>query len=107
MQRYLGHFEEVVLLIVAVLGDEAYGVAIKDQLEKETGRSANIGALHAALDRLERKGMLSSSMGGATRVRGGRRKRYFTLTIAGQSALREARNMREAIWSKLPPNFAS
>ena len=106
MHNYLGHFEEMVLLTVALLGEDAYGVAIKDELEVQTGKSASIGALHSALDRLERKGMLTSTMGGATNERGGRRKRYFSVTSMGKATLRDARNMRESIWSQLPPNFA-
>ncbi len=106
MHNYLGQFEEMVLLIVAILGEEAYGVAIKDALELQTGKSASIGSLHSALDRMEQKGFLVSVMGGATQTRGGRRKRYFALTNLGKSALNEAREMREAVWSRLPPHFA-
>ena len=106
MRNYLGHFEEMVLLIVAILGDEAYGVAIKDELEKQTEKKASIGALHSALDRLERKGFLSSAMRGATELRGGRRKRYFSVTNLGKESLKEARKMRENMWDRLPPGFA-
>ncbi|MEM6630613.1 MAG: PadR family transcriptional regulator [Bacteroidota bacterium] len=106
MRNYLGHFEEMVLLVVAILGDEAYGVAIKDELEKQTEKKASIGALHSALDRLERKGFLSSNMRGATELRGGRRKRYFQVTNLGKESLREARKMREDLWDRLPPGYA-
>ncbi|MEZ4777605.1 MAG: PadR family transcriptional regulator [Bacteroidia bacterium] len=106
MHNYLGQFEELVLLTVAMLGEDAYGVAIKDQLEAHTGNSASIGALHAALDRMERKGFLVSTTGGTTAERGGRRKRYFSVTNLGKDALREARTMRESLWENLPPHFA-
>ncbi|MDX2247402.1 MAG: PadR family transcriptional regulator [Bacteroidia bacterium] len=106
MHNYLGQFEELVLLTVATLGEEAYGVAIKDLLESHTGNSASIGALHAALDRMERKGFLVSTTGGSTAARGGRRKRYFSVTNLGKEALREARNMRESLWKNLPPHLA-
>jgi len=106
MRNYLGQFEEMVLLAVAILGDEAYGIAIKDELVGQTGKNASIGALHSALDRLERKGYLSSEMRGATAERGGRRKRYFSITYQGKTALRESRDLREQMWDALPPNFA-
>lgn len=106
MRNYLGQFEEMVLLAVAILGDEAYGIAIKDEIVAQTGKNASIGALHSALDRMERKGFLSSHMGGATAERGGRRKRFFSVTNLGKEALMDARELRENMWSKLPPNFA-
>ena len=106
MRNYLGHFEEMVLLTVAILGDQAYGVAIKDELEQQTEKKASIGALHSALDRMERKGFLQSSMGGATESRGGRRKRYFQVTNLGKEALKASRSMRDNMWDRLPPGFA-
>lgn len=95
---YLGEFEEVVLLTVAVLYDEAYGVIITEELERQTGRSVSISAVHAALSRLEEKGFVNSRMGGATQERGGRRKRYFTVTVAGSRALREIHETRNQLW---------
>lgn len=105
MHNYLGHFEEMVLLVVALLGEEAYGLAIKDELESQTQKRASMGSLHSALDRMERKGFLVSKMGGTTKARGGRRKRYFSMTPLGKTTLQKARNMRENIWSQLPPHF--
>jgi DNA-binding PadR family transcriptional regulator len=99
---YLGEFEELVLLTVALLYDEAYGVALLEEISGRSGRSVSIGALHSALERLEEKGFLRSRMGEATAERGGRRKRYFTLTPAGEKALREVRDMRNSMWNAIP-----
>lgn len=103
-RSYLGEFEEVVLLTVAVLGEGAYGVAITDELDRQTGRSVSISAVHAALQRLEEKGMLSSRMGEATAERGGRRKRLFTVTALGSRTLQDIRAVREQLWSSILPN---
>lgn len=90
----IGAFEELVLLAVGSLGEEAYGVAVKELLTEKTGKSPSIGALHSALYRLEDKGCLLSFEGGATTERGGRRKKYYTLTAAGRSALIDANKLR-------------
>ena len=97
----LGEFEEVVLLTVAVLTPEAYSVAIAEELEQETGKTVSTGAVHAALQRLENKGMVSSRMGEATAERGGRRKRIFTLTVAGSRMLHEVRGVRNRLWDRI------
>jgi DNA-binding PadR family transcriptional regulator len=102
-KTYLGEFEEVVLLTVALLYDEAYGVAITEALEQQTGRSPSISAVHATLHRLEDKGFVNSRMGGATAERGGRRKRFFTVTPAGSRALHEIQEVRQQFWQKIPP----
>lgn len=93
----LGEFEEMVLLAACSLGDGAYGAAIQQHLEEVAGRSATIGAVYSALDRLERKGHLTSWVGGATEERGGRRKRFFEATEAGVEALARARTARDAL----------
>ena len=103
-RTYLGEFEEVVLLTVAVLGAGAYGVAITDELDRQTGRSVSISAVHAALHRLEEKGMLSSHMGDATAERGGRRKRLFTVTVLGSRTLHDIRAVRDQLWGSIAPN---
>ncbi|WP_089679168.1 PadR family transcriptional regulator [Catalinimonas alkaloidigena] len=100
---YLGEFEELVLLTVAVLYDEAYGVAISEEIEQQTGRAASISAVHAALNRLSDKGMVTSHLGGATAERGGRRKRFFTVTPAGSKVLHEIRHQRQQLWAQIPP----
>lgn len=103
-RTYLGEFEEVVLLTVAVLGEGAYGVAITDELDRQTGRSVSISAVHAALHRLEEKGMLLSRLGEATAERGGRRKRLFTVTVPGSRALHDIRAVRDQLWNAISPN---
>lgn len=99
----LGEFEEVVLLTVAVLTPEAYSVVVAEELEQETGKTVSTGAVHAALQRLENKGLVSSRMGGATPERGGRRKRIFTLTVAGSRMLHEVRGVRNRLWERIAP----
>lgn len=103
-RTYLGEFEEVVLLTAAVLSEGAYGVAITDELDRQTGRSVSISAVHAALHRLQEKGMLSSRLGDATAERGGRRKRLFTVTALGSRALHDIRAVREQLWNSISPN---
>jgi len=99
---YLGEFEELVLLTVGILYDNAYGLAIVDELEKQSGRSVMISAVHKSLVRLEEKGYLSSRMGGATESRGGREKRLYKLTDAGTKAVNQSRDMRNAMWKQVP-----
>ena len=98
----LGEFEELVLLSVGILFDDAYGLAIVDELEKKTGRNIMISSVHKALVRLEDKGFLKSRMGGATNIRGGREKRLYTLTQAGTSVLNEMRDLRNQMWKEVP-----
>lgn len=99
---YLGEFQEVVLLTILVLNENAYGVSIQDEIEKRTGRSVSRGALHTALTRLDEKGFISSEYGGATAERGGRRKRFYQVTNLGKSSLEEAKSLREDLWSSVP-----
>ena len=98
----LGEFEEIVLLTVAALVNDAYSVAICDELEKNIGRPARLGVVHAVLNRLEEKGYVKSKLGEATKARGGKRKRYYTVTSGGKAALVRAREMREQLWSRIP-----
>lgn len=99
----MGEFEEVVLLAVAVLAPQAYSVAIAEELEQETGSTITTGAVHAALQRLENKGFVRSHMGEATPQRGGRRKRLFTVTLAGSRMLHEVRTVRNHLWERIAP----
>lgn len=99
---YLGEFEEIVLLAAGILHEKAYGVSIRQEIENQTGRNVNIGAVHTALHRLEIKGYLTSRFGEAEEVRGGKRKRLFTLTSYGINALREAQAIRKQMWSQIP-----
>jgi PadR family transcriptional regulator, regulatory protein PadR len=95
----LGAFEELVLLAVTSLKGEGYGVTIQEELESGTGDAVSVGAVYATLDRLERKGLVASRVGGATRERGGRRKRFFRVTAAGLRALTAMRRVRSRIWT--------
>lgn len=98
----LGEFEEVILLLVGILGEEAYSFKIAEEFESQTKREVSIGAVHSTLSRLEDKGFLKSEMGKATAERGGRRKRIFTITASGQRALADARDFRVSLWSQFP-----
>lgn len=103
-RTFLGEFEEIVLLTVAILGEDAYGVTVTQELEQKTGRAVGFSSIHTTLQRLEEKGFLSSRMGGATAERGGRRKRYFEVTALGRRALMEVKQVREELWGALPPD---
>jgi PadR family transcriptional regulator PadR len=96
--QHLGELEELALLIVIGLRQDAYGVAVQRGLERHARRRIAVGAVYAALDRLERKGYLTSEFGEATPQRGGRRKRMFAATPAGIRALRNVRRTRERLW---------
>ena len=98
MKGYLGEFEELVLLTIASLNDEAYGVSIQLDIEKRADRSISIGALHSTITRLEEKGYLTSKMGDPTQERGGRRKRFFELTYNGKLALHQMKELRDELW---------
>lgn len=103
MNRYpLGEFEEIVLLTVGVLYNEAYGVAIKKEIERQLERKVSVGALQSALRRMEEKGYVNSRTGEATQKRGGRPKRYFTITVSGKRALEYARDVRLKLWNQIP-----
>lgn len=106
MKGYLGEFEELVLLTVATLGDDAYGVAIKEDIEKRASRSISIGALHSTITRLEEKGFLKSWLGDPTQERGGRRKRFFEITHQGKVALHEMKALRDELWGLSKTNLA-
>ena len=90
MKEQLGEFEQIVLLAILRLGDEAYGASIRAEIEACTGRDATPGAMYTTLDRLEAKGMLASRMGDATPQRGGRAKRDFKVTRTGEEAVARA-----------------
>jgi DNA-binding PadR family transcriptional regulator len=86
----LGGFEQLILLALAHLGDNAYGVSIRQEISARTGRDVNIGAVYSTLDRLESKSLTASKTGDPTPERGGRAKRYFHLTAAGRQALQDS-----------------
>jgi DNA-binding PadR family transcriptional regulator len=98
----LGEFEELVLLTIASLVNEAYSVAVCDELEKHTGRAVKLGVVHAVLNRLEDKGFVKSKLGEATSARGGKRKRYYSVTTTGKAALIKSKELRDQLWHNIP-----
>lgn len=98
----LGEFEEVILLLVGILGKEAYAYKLAEEFESQTERAVSIGAVHSTLTRLEEKGFLKSEMGKSTAERGGRRKRIYTITAYGRRILEAARDFRVSLWKQYP-----
>ena len=98
----IGEFEELCLLVVGVLHEDAYGVSVKDEIKNRTGRNVTISSIHSTLVRLEKKGFLQSYMGGANEVRGGRTKRIFEMTASGKQVVKEARELRNQLWTDIP-----
>lgn len=100
---YLGEFEELVLLAVAVIQQNgAYGNSVLDEIEIRSDRRVNLSAVHSALHRLEKKGFLKSFKGESTGVRGGKRKKLYNITPYGVKALEDIKNMRQDLWSSIP-----
>jgi PadR family transcriptional regulator, regulatory protein PadR len=91
---YIGEFEQLVLMTILRLGDQAYGATVRDEIADRTGRDVSMSAVYTTLERLELKTMLRSRVGEPTPQRGGRRKRYFALSTAGEQAL-------QASWQRL------
>jgi PadR family transcriptional regulator, regulatory protein PadR len=102
-RAHLGEFEQIVLLAVLRLGDNAYGVPIRSEIERRTGRSLTVGALYRTLDRLENKGFVNSWFSDPTPERGGRSKRYFSMRPLGLRTLRASRDALAAMWEGLEP----
>lgn len=101
-KTYLGEFEELMLTMVGILKEEAYGNSIVNEVEAQLNRKLNLSAVHVTLYRLEDKGLVKSFMGGATHERGGRRKRYFELTSAGLAVLQALQEQRLKLWKMMP-----
>lgn len=101
-EHSLGEFEELVLLLVAAHNQEAYGVMILELLEKKLERKLNISAVHVALKRIEKKGFVESSYGGITNERGGRRKKYYSITSLGKKVLDQQYQVRTSIYKQIP-----
>ncbi|MEM6320137.1 MAG: PadR family transcriptional regulator [Bacteroidota bacterium] len=102
MKKKLGEFEELILTVVAILREEAYGNAIVSTIKKELNREVNLSAVHITLYRLEDKGLVTSHYGGATATRGGRRKRFFQISNAGRNYIDEMQAQRMKLWRLLP-----
>ncbi len=101
-REFLGQHELIVMLAVLRLGRDAYGVPIANEIADKTGREMLQGSVYATLERLEAKGLLASQLGEATPQRGGRAKRYFSLTAEGVRQVRDAQRALEALWVDLP-----
>lgn len=98
---FLGEFEQMVLLSIMRLGEDAYGLAVRDELEAVAGRSPSSGSLYTTLDRMERKGLIESEAGPSGRHRGGRPRRYLRVTPAGREQLARSRSTLLALWDGL------
>ena len=101
-KNYLGEFEELVLTMVGILGDEAYGNVIVSEIKSRLDRDVNLSAVHITLYRLQDKGLVTSDMRGATKARGGRRKRYFKISNTGLALLHQLQEQRSELWKLLP-----
>jgi PadR family transcriptional regulator, regulatory protein PadR len=103
MKKYqLGEFEEIVILTIGILYKEAYGVAIKKEIESRLTRKVSMGALHTALKRLEDKGYIKSHEGEATEERAGRPRKYFQITALGKKAVEYTKETRDQLWQSIP-----
>lgn len=102
MKAFLTDFEEIILTLVVMLQEDAYGAAINIEIEKWLERKVTLSALHVTLYRLEDEGYVKSRFGGATNERGGRRKRIYSVTNSGLAILRKMKEKRIAIWKLVP-----
>ena len=100
-EKSLGEFEQVVLLALIHLKDSAYGAAIRLLLSERISRDVAIGALYSTLERMEKKGLVTSKLGEASAVRGGRPKRFFTITAKGQQSLIKSRQAMNILWQDI------
>lgn len=101
-KEHLGELEELILLLVVMLKEDAYGLAIRSALKDQAKRTVTIGAIHGTVNRLEKKGFVESNMSDATDVRGGRRKRIFTVTASGKKALEKSKDLKVSLWMQIP-----
>jgi DNA-binding PadR family transcriptional regulator len=99
---YLGDTEELILTLVAILREDAYGAAISEEVRRRLSREMTLSAIHVTLYKLEDKGFIKSRVGGATNERGGRRKRIYAITNAGLAMLRAAKDTRTELWKSVP-----
>ena len=100
-EKFLGEFEQFLLLSILKLGDNAYGSTVRQQLAETIQRDVTIGALYTTLERLEKKGLLDSKMGEVTPERGGRAKKYFKVTAKGLSALKRSKQALTSMWENV------
>ncbi|GEA07795.1 hypothetical protein KUL42_25560 [Alteromonas sp. KUL42] len=97
-EKFLGEFEQMTLLAILQLGEGAYGASIRQLLHEKIGRDVSLGALYATMERMENKGLVTSTLGESTAQRGGRPKRFFVVTAKGQTALKRARDAMNTLW---------
>lgn len=103
MKKYqLGEFEELVIMTIGILNNQAYGVSIQNEMQSRLKRTISIGAIHAALTRMEEKGYLRSYVGESTPDRAGRPKRLFEMTALGKKAVTHSKSMRDEFWHAIP-----
>lgn len=101
-RKLLTDFELMILLAILRVGDEAYGVLIAREIERTAGRTVLLGAVYAALDRLDAMGLVSSTIGDPTPERGGRAKRFFRVTRQGLRAVKDTQRALTALWTNVP-----
>ena len=101
-QYHLGEFEEIVLLTVAILNGDAYGISIIGEIESRLDRNVSLGAIQTVLKRLENKGLVHSAFGEATKIRGGKRKRHYAITAEGRQLLKFTKEQRLSLWNAIP-----
>jgi PadR family transcriptional regulator PadR len=104
--EFLGDFEQLLLLSILRLGDQAYGVSIRQTIERIAGRAVTVGAVYTTLDRLERKGLVASRTAEPTSERGGRAKKFFTVAAPGETALRNSLTSTRAMLKGLAKRWA-
>lgn len=102
MRYNLGELEELVLLLVSSMGEEAYGANVRQEVSRKARRNLTLSTVHVTLHRLEEKGFVKSAMGEASPVRGGKRKRIFRITAYGLRVLAHSRELRERLWTAIP-----
>ena len=100
-RSFISELEELVMLSVALLDPDAYAYAIAEEIKKQTGKSLSLASIHTVLYRLEKDGLLVSSLGGKSEKRGGRSKRLFVLTQSGKQTVKEVQEARQAIWTRI------
>jgi PadR family transcriptional regulator PadR len=102
-RKGLGEFETAVLLAIVHLQGRGYGVSIADEIERRAGKPVSFGAVYATLDRLQKKGLITSELGKPTSERGGKPKRFYRIEAPGERALREAQAVAERMWAGVSP----
>lgn len=102
MRQSIGEFEEIVLLVVAVQHDQAYGLSVTQAIEEQLNRTVKLSSVHTSLYRLEEKGLVESRIGDTSTLRGGRKKRHFTITSLGKKALIASQEARKRLWQQIP-----